>query len=250
MIETPRTAPRHTCPILSILAATALACSAAACLAQTPAPAPPAEKALPGLDLSSIDPSADPCADIYKFACGKFAANHPIPADQPEVDPFYVLFNIDTQQLNTILQKAEEGGASRSPDEQKIGDYFKACMDTSVIQSEGLTPLKSLLDRIDALTPTNRAQHAALIGDLQRYGVNVFFGYGEQQDFKDARKQIAFVDQGGLGLDDSDEVMQCRCGTASCRGIISGRDWQRPELQRRYGEYFSAYLLRRIARQS
>jgi SET domain-containing protein len=51
-------------------------------------------------------------------------------------------------------------------------------------------------------------------------------------------------------FDDSDEVMQCRCGTASCRGIISGRDWQRPELQRRYGEYFSAYLLRRIARQS
>ena len=206
MIETPRIATRH---YLSILAATALACSAAVCLAQAPAPPPPiAEKALPGLDLSSIDPSADPCADMYKFACGKFAANHPIPADQPEVDPFYVLFNIDTQQLNTILQKAEEGGASRSPDEQKIGDYFKACMDTSVIQSEGLTPLKPLLDRIDALTPASRAQLAALIGDLQRYGVNVFFGYGEQQDYKDATKQIAFIQQGGLGLPEKDYYLR------------------------------------------
>lgn len=28
---------------------------------------------------------------------------------------------------------------------------------------------------------------------------------------------------------------------------IGGRDWQRPELQRTYRDYFSTYLLRRIA---
>jgi SET domain len=48
-------------------------------------------------------------------------------------------------------------------------------------------------------------------------------------------------------FDDHDEVMQCRCGTRSCRGRISGRDWQRPDLQRRYGRYFSSYLQRRFA---
>jgi SET domain-containing protein len=47
-------------------------------------------------------------------------------------------------------------------------------------------------------------------------------------------------------FDDYDGEMQCRCGTASCRGTIGGRDWQRPELQRRYGNYFSWYLLRRL----
>jgi SET domain-containing protein len=50
-------------------------------------------------------------------------------------------------------------------------------------------------------------------------------------------------------FDDYDGQMECRCGSASCRGIISGRDWQRPELQRRYGDYFSTYLLRRIGNQ-
>ena len=34
---------------------------------------------------------------------------------------------------------------------------------------------------------------------------------------------------------------------ASCRGTIGGRDWRRPGLQRMYGNYFSTYLLRRIA---
>jgi uncharacterized protein len=47
-------------------------------------------------------------------------------------------------------------------------------------------------------------------------------------------------------FDDYDGEMECRCGTASCRGKIGGRDWARPELQRKYGDYFSTYLQRRI----
>ncbi len=50
-------------------------------------------------------------------------------------------------------------------------------------------------------------------------------------------------------FDDHDAEMECRCGTASCRGTIGGRDWQRPELQRRYGKYFSWYLLGRLGSQ-
>jgi uncharacterized protein len=50
-------------------------------------------------------------------------------------------------------------------------------------------------------------------------------------------------------FDDHDEIMECQCRTPSCRGTISGRDWQRPDLQRRYGTYFSSYLLRRLAHQ-
>ncbi len=210
MIETPRTtAPRHTHRVLAIVATAALAGSTS-CLAQpAPAPAPPtAEMPLPGLDLSSIDLSADPCTDMYKFACGKFSANHPIPADQPGVDPFYVLYNVNTQELNSILEKAETGGAARSLDEQKIGDYFKACMDTSLVQSEGLAPLQPLLHKIDALTPAGHAGLGALLGELQRNDVNVFFGYGEQQDLKDATKQIAFIEQGGLGLPEKDYYLR------------------------------------------
>ena len=47
--------------------------------------------------------------------------------------------------------------------------------------------------------------------------------------------------------DDPDERMGCRCGTASCRGVVTGIDWQRAELQQRYARYFSTYLQRKIA---
>jgi hypothetical protein len=50
-------------------------------------------------------------------------------------------------------------------------------------------------------------------------------------------------------FDDHDATMQCRCAASSCRGTIGGRDWQRPDLQRKYGSYFSSYLLHRLAHQ-
>jgi uncharacterized protein len=47
--------------------------------------------------------------------------------------------------------------------------------------------------------------------------------------------------------DDDDYSVECKCGTSSCRKILTGKDWQRPELQKRYAGFFSAYLERRIA---
>jgi SET domain-containing protein len=49
-------------------------------------------------------------------------------------------------------------------------------------------------------------------------------------------------------FDDYDGAMTCHCGAPSCRGVIHGQDWRLPELQRRYGTYFSWYLLRRFDR--
>ncbi len=184
-----------------------LALAAGCAVAQTAA-AKPREIYLPvpGFDATAMDTSVSPCDDFYKFACGKFAANHPIPADQPGVDQFYMLYNVNTQELSGILEKAAAGSAGRSADERKIGDYYQACMDTAAIDAKGLAPLQPVLAEIDGLK--SRAQLPALLGKLQRMGVDVFFGYGEQQDFKDATKQIATIGQGGLGLPERDYYLR------------------------------------------
>jgi uncharacterized protein len=41
-------------------------------------------------------------------------------------------------------------------------------------------------------------------------------------------------------------VMPCRCGTTQCRGVVTGDDWKRPELQERYGNHWVPGLLGRI----
>ena len=42
--------------------------------------------------------------------------------------------------------------------------------------------------------------------------------------------------------------MECRCGTSECRGVITGNDWQLPELQQRYSGHFSPFINARIDR--
>ena len=167
-------------------------------------------KPVPAFDTSSINSSADPCTDFYKFACGNFAANHPIPSDQTGVDQFYALYNVNTQSLQRILEKTSSAGAGRSGDEQKIGDFYHACMDTAAIEQKGLAPAQPLLGLIDGLGTGMRAKLGLtpVIARLQRDGVDVFFSYGEQQDFHDATKQIAYAAQGGLGLPEKDYYLR------------------------------------------
>ena len=47
--------------------------------------------------------------------------------------------------------------------------------------------------------------------------------------------------------DDEDYSVECNCGAANCRKVLTGKDWQRPALQKRYADYFSTYLARKIA---
>lgn len=50
--------------------------------------------------------------------------------------------------------------------------------------------------------------------------------------------------------DNDDSTTTCHCGAANCRGTITGKDWQRPELRARYAGYFSSYLQKKIADKS
>jgi SET domain-containing protein len=44
------------------------------------------------------------------------------------------------------------------------------------------------------------------------------------------------------------EPMTCRCGAERCRRVITGQDWRKPELRRKYGGFFAWYLLERMRR--
>src|SRR5215469_3980298 len=155
----------------------------------------------PGLDKRYIDTTADPCVNFFQYACGNFPKYHPIPDDRSGYGTGTMVFEHNEYVLHAMLEKAA-AGADRTPNQQKIGDYYAACLDTDAINQKGLTPFQSDLDQIAKLK--DKADLVPLLAHYQLINVNAFFGLGEQQDFKDARKQIAFIDQGGLGLPERD----------------------------------------------
>jgi putative endopeptidase len=157
---------------------------------------------LSGLDKRFIDTGADPCVDFFKYACGNFTKYYPIPNDRSGYGTGALVADRNEYILHTMLEKAAAGGADRTPNEQKIGDYYASCLDVDAINKKGLQPLQPDLDRIAALK--NKSELTALLAHFQLINANAFLGFGEQQDFKDATKQIALVDQGGLGLPERD----------------------------------------------
>lgn len=176
--------------------------TASTLLAQNAAPV----QTLPGFDKSAMDTTANPCVDFYQYACGNYSKLHPIPADLPSFDQFTNLYEFNLQALHGILDKAASAHAPMGSDEQKIGDYYASCMNTAAIDKAGLMPIRPELDRIAAIK--SRDELIPELAHLQRINVNVFLGLGSNQDFKDASREIAVMDQGGLGLPEKDYYLR------------------------------------------
>jgi endothelin-converting enzyme/putative endopeptidase len=151
---------------------------------------------------SLIDKSIDPCDNFYRFSCNGWFQRNPLPPDQTVYGRFTELFELNRLHLKQILEQAAVASPDHTPNEQKIGDEYASCMDTTAINKAGLAPLQPELDRIEALKSI--ADVPAEVGHLQTMGVNAFFGVGSNQDFADANSVISFYGAGGLGLPERD----------------------------------------------
>jgi len=156
----------------------------------------------PSLDVTSMDRSVDPCVDFYKFSCGGWQKNNPIPADQAAWSVYAKLANENQQFLWGVL--AEDAQAKdRTAVQQKVGDYFAACMNTDAIDAAGDKPVRAGLAEIDGLK-TRSELVAALTRLHHEWAGSYFFGSGTGQDAADSSTVIVELGAGGLGLPDRD----------------------------------------------
>jgi putative endopeptidase len=159
-----------------------------------------------GFALENLDKTCKPCDDFYEFAMGGWMKANPIPPEYSRWGTFTQLADNNVTAMRTILEAAANGHAAAGSDEQKIGDFYASCMDTSAIESAGLKPLAKDFAAIDAIK--DRASLDAEIARLQREGAGVLFRFSSGQDFKDSNKVIAQARQGGLGMPDRDYYLR------------------------------------------
>jgi putative endopeptidase len=206
-------------PMKPLVLALSVALALTACgkqeQAAAPAPAPaPASTAAPAaagtaaaaakptsiFDVNELDTGINACQDFNSFVNAKWLAANPIPNDHTSWGAFNQLAEQSLNTQHDIVEAAAKnaGQAKAGSIEQKIGWLYQAGMDQDAVNKAGFDPLKPQLDQIAALkTPADIAKY---ITDRDAQGDMQVFDFTASADFKDAKLQIGFANQGGLGL--------------------------------------------------
>lgn len=161
-------------------------------------------------DIKAVDPSADPCSDFYRYACGGWLARNPIPADRSTSAVYQQMRDLNQKRVTEILEHAAHDRRDRQPneqsqgeqtrDERKIGDYYASCTDEKTIEKQGLDPLRAELERIEAIK--NSDDLADAVAHLHTLGSDALFATYSDQKLGDETKVIANLDQSQLNLPD------------------------------------------------
>ncbi|SEL78476.1 endothelin-converting enzyme Metallo peptidase. MEROPS family M13 [Pseudoxanthomonas sp. GM95] len=162
-----------------------------------------AAPAAPIFDVSELDKDIQACGDFNGFVNAKWTKANPIPDDHTSWGPFNILAENSLNTQHEIAEAAAKDTTAASDSvARKIGLLYASGMDEATIEKAGFTPLQPTLDAIGALK-TNQDVAKYIV---QRYaeGDSQVFEFGAGADFQHAETQIAYANEGGLGLPTKD----------------------------------------------
>ncbi len=152
---------------------------------------------LAAFNIADLDTSKNACTNLADFVNSKWLAANPVPGDKTSWGSFEML-DERSQAASKALVEAAAAKQDATNLEKLVGDIYATGMNEAAIEAAGITPVKPMLDRIDALkTP---ADIAGYLREEFAAGRGEVFGFYPQADFKNSDMVIAYTDQGGLSL--------------------------------------------------
>lgn len=154
-----------------------------------------------GLELQGMDLNVRPQDDFFAYANGQWMRETEIPSDKSSWGSFNILHEKSLAQLQVIIQEAANNN-TEDPIQQRIGNYYKAFLDTETIADLGLAPLATELVLIEVIE--THADVASYFGRSNAFGIDSPLNFWVDQDAKDSTQYIVYFTQSGLGLPDRD----------------------------------------------
>ena len=155
-----------------------------------------------GVNKENMDLTADPGNDFFQYVNGTWVDNLEIPADKSSYGAFTILRDESQDHVMKIIKSSAEGDFADGTDEQKVGDFYRAYMDTDTLNELGISPINADIEKIEAIT--NYDELAAYFAYAIRYGYVTPFNVGQNADFKSPESYMIYTWQSGLGLPERD----------------------------------------------
>jgi putative endopeptidase len=165
--------------------------------------------------VANMDSTLNPGDDFFKYACGTWLKNNPIPSTEKSWGIWSLVQDETYDRMRRISEDAGKRHATDGTAEQKIGDFYFVGMDTLTIEKQGITPLQPELDRIGNIKSLNDLQEVLAL--YHTYGIGPLFGAYIYQDEKNSEKQMLHLYQSGLGLPDRDYYFNNDARTTNIR---------------------------------
>jgi putative endopeptidase len=157
----------------------------------------------PGIDLKQMDLKIKPNDDFFQFVNGTWLDKTEIPADKKRWGSFDELRqNTDRDALEILNDATKNPKYTSATDQGKAINLYKTILDTVARDKAGVTPLKPLLTKINAIKNSKDLQK--LMIEMEPYGGIGFFGAGIGPDRKNSNRNVAYVGTARVGLPDRD----------------------------------------------
>lgn len=151
------------------------------------------------IDVKSFDKSIAPDVDFFKYINNNWLKNTPIPESESRWGSFNELIESNREILKQIIHDCTKNTtAKKGSNEQLVGDFYTAGMDTIAIEKAGLSPIQNEMNAINAIKTT--ADVERVMYDLHKAGFYALYGFSVQEDLKNSKIYASYLGQGGLGL--------------------------------------------------
>ena len=152
-----------------------------------------------GINPEDINKEYRPQDDFYNYVNKIWIGKNPIPATETSWGNFNVLQEKSQNALRTICEElAAKNGATPGTNEQLIGDFFAAGMDTVQIEKDKFTVVDPELKKIAGLKDSKGITD--LMAYLHGYQTGCGFGFFVMADMKNSDLNMPYVFQSGMGL--------------------------------------------------
>ncbi|MCR5050197.1 MAG: M13 family metallopeptidase [Paludibacteraceae bacterium] len=148
-----------------------------------------------GIDLANLDTTAVAQNDFYQYACGGWMANNPLTPEYSRFGSFDKLGLQNLEQVNGLIQDIAAKKQKQGSVAQKIGDLYNLSMDTARRDQEGISPVRSTLDEVAAIT--SRDQLSEALGKAMDFGLWAMY---VDADAMNSSMNILNEYQGGFAL--------------------------------------------------